>query len=319
MSVHRVDAARRRRRAVHRLMAVAAVLLLTAPSSAAGDEPPVEVTVDMDAEKPGIQSIVTVDACTTTVSGVAFYVVDPLGERAFWSIGFIGGVDRGIAFGHMPDESGNHGSVIAMIAKLGTPVNPGNVSWTIESPNLDPGFVGPEVQYLEFGADSAAVIPREPGEPVFTVEITLEGAGQGDRFDFYLLDFITVWGGGDHGAFSTRGPDITLDTGGDAVPDATQTIYGVDPDPPVPVPPASFLVNYIDGPYGGGPAVIEVISVRGDVDGDGAVGFADLVAVLAAWGPYDPCPPFVPEDIDQDCDVGFSDLLIVLAAWGPCE
>ncbi len=168
MSVHRVDSARRRGRAVRQLMAAAAVLLLTAPSSAAGEEPPVEVAVDMDAQRPGIQSIVTVDACTTTVSGVAFYVVDPLGERTLWSIGFVGGVDRGIAFGHMPDESGNHGSVIAMIAKPGTPVNPGNVSWTVESPALDPGFAGPEVQYLESGADSAAVIPRESGEPAFT-------------------------------------------------------------------------------------------------------------------------------------------------------
>lgn len=40
---------------------------------------------------------------------------------------------------------------------------------------------------------------------------------------------------------------------------------------------------------------------------------------LVAWGPYEPCPPFIPEDIDQDCEVGFSDLLAVLAAWGPCK
>ena len=55
-----------------------------------------------------------------------------------------------------------------------------------------------------------------------------------------------------------------------------------------------------------------------DFDGSGDVGFADLLAVLAAWGPYEPCPPFVAEDLDQDCMVGFSDLLAVLAAWGPC-
>ena len=56
-----------------------------------------------------------------------------------------------------------------------------------------------------------------------------------------------------------------------------------------------------------------------DLDGDGTVGVADLLLLLAAWGPYEPCPPFEPEDIDQDCDVGFSDLLVLLAAWGPCE
>ena len=57
----------------------------------------------------------------------------------------------------------------------------------------------------------------------------------------------------------------------------------------------------------------------GDLDGDDAVTFADLLAVLAAWGPYEPCPPFRPEDLDGDCEVGLSDLLVVLAAWGPCK
>ena len=53
---------------------------------------------------------------------------------------------------------------------------------------------------------------------------------------------------------------------------------------------------------------------EGDVDGDGMVGFADVLAVLAAWGPCPDCP----EDLDDDDVVDFGDLLIVLAAWGPC-
>ena len=52
-----------------------------------------------------------------------------------------------------------------------------------------------------------------------------------------------------------------------------------------------------------------------DFDGDGTVGFSDLLAVLAAWGPCAGCP----EDLDSDGTVGFRDLLIVLAAWGPCS
>jgi hypothetical protein len=56
----------------------------------------------------------------------------------------------------------------------------------------------------------------------------------------------------------------------------------------------------------------------GDVDLDGEVAFPDLLAVLAAWGPYG-CPPFKREDFDMSCDVGFGDLLVVLAAWGPCR
>jgi hypothetical protein len=51
-----------------------------------------------------------------------------------------------------------------------------------------------------------------------------------------------------------------------------------------------------------------------DVDDSGDVGFADLLAVLAAWGSCTPCA----EGIDGDGTVGFADLLVVLAAWGPC-
>lgn len=53
-----------------------------------------------------------------------------------------------------------------------------------------------------------------------------------------------------------------------------------------------------------------------DLDASGDVGFADLLAILAAWGPCGvPCP----QDLDANGDVGFADLLTVLSAWGPCE
>lgn len=57
----------------------------------------------------------------------------------------------------------------------------------------------------------------------------------------------------------------------------------------------------------------------GDLDGDGLVGFADLLDVLGNWGACPgggaPCPG----DANGDgIDVGFADLLLVLGAWGPC-
>jgi hypothetical protein len=52
-----------------------------------------------------------------------------------------------------------------------------------------------------------------------------------------------------------------------------------------------------------------------DLDGSGAVGFADLLAVLAGWGPCAACP----EDLDMSGEVDFPDLLAVLAAWSPCS
>jgi hypothetical protein len=48
-----------------------------------------------------------------------------------------------------------------------------------------------------------------------------------------------------------------------------------------------------------------------DIDGDGTVGFTDLLAVLGAWGPCTGCT----EDVDGDGLVGLSDLLEVLAAF----
>jgi len=55
-------------------------------------------------------------------------------------------------------------------------------------------------------------------------------------------------------------------------------------------------------------------SCPADVDGDGAVGFTDLTAILAAWGACGNCP----EDVDGDGLVGFLDLVEVLTYWGPC-
>jgi hypothetical protein len=53
----------------------------------------------------------------------------------------------------------------------------------------------------------------------------------------------------------------------------------------------------------------------GDFDDDGAIGFTDLLVLLAAWGP---CGGACPEDLGGDGTVGFADLIVLLAAWGGC-
>jgi len=50
-----------------------------------------------------------------------------------------------------------------------------------------------------------------------------------------------------------------------------------------------------------------------DFDADGAVGAADLAAILSAWGGLDAA-----FDLDGDGAVGASDLAALLSAWGPC-
>jgi hypothetical protein len=277
----------------------------------------VQVVLDLDARTPGFQHTINVAEGTSIVENIAVYVFDPAHESCLWGIGYVGAINRGISLGHMPSNT-NQGALVAMTATAGTPVNPGNVAWMDPAPAIDPGFVGPEVQYIEGGADKATAIPAAPTEPIFTVDITLAGAEAGDVFDLYLLDFVTVWLQyflqEDYGAFSTQGLS-TLDTGGDAVPDGTQSIYGVDFDTPVPVPPAAFLVDYVDGPPGGGPATICVVPL-GDLDGDGTVGVIDFFLLLAAWGPCpDPCPPHCVADLNTDCTVDTTDFFLLLENW----
>ncbi len=181
-------------------------------------------------------------------------------------------------------------------------------------PGLDAAFAGPEVQYVENGTAEPFGLPSAPEALILTVDVVLGGATAGDVFGLHLVDYVSVWTGGAGGAFSTQGI-LTLDTGGDAVPDGTQTIHGVDPDTPIPVPPAAFRVDYVDGPPEGGPATVTVRQL-GDLDYDGEVGVLDFLALLAAWGP---CPDAsCPADLDGDGEVGVLDFLTLLANWGPC-
>jgi hypothetical protein len=50
---------------------------------------------------------------------------------------------------------------------------------------------------------------------------------------------------------------------------------------------------------------------RGDLDGDGAVGAADLATLLSAWGSAGTAA-----DLDLDGSVGAADLAVLLSAWG---
>lgn len=55
----------------------------------------------------------------------------------------------------------------------------------------------------------------------------------------------------------------------------------------------------------------------GDLDGDGAVGGADLAILLAAWGPCPRCTAGAcPADLDGNCTVDGADLATLLASWG---
>ena len=81
-----------------------------------------------------------------------------------------------------------------------------------------------------------------------------------------------------------------------------------------------YFVNAFDWSFNegiGAPLSFLVGGIPGDIDGDGDVDTADLLTLLAEWGPCDrPCPPSCAADVDDDCNVGTSDLLLLLANWG---
>ena len=64
--------------------------------------------------------------------------------------------------------------------------------------------------------------------------------------------------------------------------------------------------------------VFNLSPTPGDLDCDGTVGVADLLLLLAAWGPCADCdtPLECLADLNDDCTVGVSDLVILLVNWG---
>ncbi len=78
-----------------------------------------------------------------------------------------------------------------------------------------------------------------------------------------------------------------------------------------------YRINFeTDGTYWVDQVVIDGVPpqpVPGDLNGDGAVGTADLIILLGAWGPN----PGHIADLDGDGAVGLADLIILLGGWGP--
>ena len=111
---------------------------------------------------------------------------------------------------------------------------------------------------------------------------------------------IAIYTGNGGGAFADAiilpSPDGTIAAAGDLNGDGLDDVV------------ISTTFVFSSGPIA---VLINRGSLPADIDGDGIVGFADLILLLAAWGPCSGCP----EDIDGDGRVGFSDLLLVLANW----
>ena len=63
-----------------------------------------------------------------------------------------------------------------------------------------------------------------------------------------------------------------------------------------------------------GDFIPDVCQCAANLDGSGAVGVDDLLALLAAWGSCGDCAA----DLDDSGSVDVDDLLALLAVWGDC-
>jgi hypothetical protein len=271
-------------------------LLLAGGAVPALAQPPVRVILDMDASEPGIQDSIRIFPENPVVPGIAVYIYDPVAgpTRSIRGVGFFGGLDRGIAIGHQIDTT-NIGSVAALTGHSGTGLIPGSFNGLTGA--VQKGFDGPELHYVESGPSNWP-LPSAPTAPICTIDVHLANAAGGDIYRIYLLDMVTVWrgafGGGVAGAFTTL-PGEGFDSGGDSVPDGTLSVEGVDPDPAVPVPPASFLVDYIDTQnpaLGGGGRIIISSGCYADCDGTGGLTASDFICFLTRYvlgHPYANC------------------------------
>jgi len=217
------------------------------------------VAVDLNSEEPGFQSTIDVDAGTRWLRGVGVWIYAPSGPVPVHSIGYLGGLNRGLAFGHTPIEEEHGGRVVAISTTALDPLVDGNSAFV--NNGIEKLFEGPEVQYFEtgdFGAEPG-MIAVDPIAPVLTVDIEFANASAGDRFHFYLGDKTAEWQAGAYGAFSS-GDVNTLESGGDACPDNTSTLTGLDTDTAVPLPLALYPVDYVDGHSESGGAVVRVVN-----------------------------------------------------------
>ena len=69
------------------------------------------------------------------------------------------------------------------------------------------------------------------------------------------------------------------------------------------------------GRVDGEAALLGLVPVLGDVDGDGIVGIEDFLLLLGNWGPCPPEPDSCPADFDGDGEVGINDFLILIGNW----
>jgi len=145
-----------------------------------------------------------------------------------------------------------------------------------------------------------------PGAGILTTDRTgSDGYSSGNTTTIDGTSFASPYAAGVAALVISADPSLTPD-GVEAIMAATAVDRG----------PVGYDIQYGHGFVNANNAVLAAMppDCPEDIDGNDDVGFSDVLAILAAWGPCGGCD----EDVDGSGDVGFSDVLAVLAAWGPC-
>jgi hypothetical protein len=187
---------------------------------------------------------------------------------------------------------------------------------------------------LQAGSASSVVSPNGPDSYLLTVDVPVfliaEFVALGQSLELPPVPAIVSFAGE-----LNIGPDggatvaLTSSAGVSQIDEGPFTdpvLEGVPFDLPTVLPPGSVAgvlftltpqsvaseLSFALSFDAAGPA--DAPGLTGDVNGDGAVDFADILLVLAAFGSCDPGAP-CPADVDRSGDVAFGDLLLVLANW----
>jgi hypothetical protein len=93
-------------------------------------------------------------------------------------------------------------------------------------------------------------------------------------------------------------------------------LFGPLTTPPDPITLITAESGQLVGPQPLGEMIFTLLPGPIDLDGNGTVGFADLMSLLAKWGPCPDGGTCCPGDIACDGGVGFDDVLALLTNWG---
>lgn len=128
-----------------------------------------------------------------------------------------------------------------------------------------------------------------------------------------LVAIMSYGGYSDHWSFANAG---VLDCG---LHEEDENPYYHSPDDHVDLPgylDYDFAYMTTRGLVASLATVVGVVGIPGDVNGDGVVNTADLLALLGAWGSCPDPPEDCPADFNDDNMVNTEDLLTLLGNWG---